>query len=71
MLATAWPIFGIFCGVVLLTILILMVTEPDTSKRARQLDQRIREAQRQIDEIGRRTRKAILEEIRRQQGKPW
>ena len=64
-------ILGIIILVVLLTVVLLVASEPDASVRARQLEQRVRAAERQIHDIGCRTRKAIIEEARRQQRQGW
>lgn len=65
-------LFGIIILVVLLTVALLVASEPDVNVRARQLERRVRAAERQIHDIGHRTRKMLMEEARRQQrqGRP-
>ncbi len=58
--------------VIIVAIVIARVRDSAAQTHARQLDQRVRSAERQIHEIGQRTRAAIIEEARRrqQQGRP-
>lgn len=64
-------LFGVIIVATLLLAVILVDFEPDESKRVRQLERQIRAAERQIHDIGRRTRRALLEEARRQRRRDW
>lgn len=65
----------VLVGIIILTILLIAVfmvaSEPDASVRARQLERRVRAAERQIHDIGCRTRKALMEEASRQKRQGW
>ena len=64
-------LFGIIILATLLLAVILVDHEPNESVRARHLERQIRAAERQIHDIGRRTRRALMEEARRQRRQDW
>jgi hypothetical protein len=64
-------LFGIIILATMLVMVIFVDYEPDESARARQLERQIRAAERQIHDIGRRTRRALTEEARRQRRQDW
>lgn len=63
-------LIGIILTVVL-ALAFLAASVSDESVQARRLRRRVRAAERQIHDIGRRTRRALLEEAQRQRRQRW